>query len=204
MCTRLVELPLSVLQLIQIQIHGHIEFYLIFFLLQFGVEDFETVRKSDLVKGQIKYQPTQKVCETYYRLKSHKNGKIPFAINKLGFNPGLLVERYLAKLDPNQDLLFQVPLAMDGQLFVDGNKKDEPVWFKDMLLPGSIDQVLTELASIAGLKKFLTVQDFKNARELYKQNPFFMNKTLKIKQKDAVAESKFLNLGNFWFQNSKL
>ena len=160
-------------------------------LLQFGVEEFEMVKKSDLVKGQIKYQPTQKVCETYYRLKSHKNGKIPFAINKIGFNPGLLVERYLAKLDPNQDLLFQVPLPMDA------NKKDDPVWFKDMLLPGSIDQVLTELATISGLKKYLTVQDFKNARELYKQNPFFMNKTLKIKQKDAVAESKLPNIKIF-------
>ena len=128
------------------------------------------------------------VCETYFRLKTHTSGKIPCAYNKLGFNPGLLVQRYLAKLDPEQDLLFQVPLKLDQ------TKINEKVWFKDKLLPGNLDQVLTELGGICGLKKHLTVQDFKNARELYKQNAFFMNKSAKLKAKKDIptepAESK--------------
>ena len=141
----------------------------------FDIQEFECMKKSDLAKVSVKSQSTGQVLHTYYRLKTHDKGQIPFATNKLGFNPGLFIERYLSKLYRNQDLLFQVPIKMT---------QNEPIWYKNMLLPGGHNLVLTELASICGVKKNLTVEDFKIARELFKKNLFFLNSKnppLKIK-----------------------
>ena len=133
----------------------------------FDVENLEEMKKSNLAKIQVKSKSTGQVCQTYWILKTHKDaGKIPFSYNKLGFNPGLFVENYYKKLDGNRDLLFQIPLMIN---------ETSRVWYKDMLLPGNYNFALNELASICGLKKNLTIQDFKNARQVFKKNLFFMN-----------------------------
>ena len=143
----------------------------------FDIQEFECMKKSDLAKVSVKSHQTGQILHTYYRLKTHDVGQIPFATNKLGFNPGVFMERYLSKLNRNQDLLFQVPLKMT---------QNEPIWYKNMLLPGSHNVVLVELASICGVKKNLTVEDFKIARELFKKNLFFMNSKIPLVKKAPI------------------
>jgi hypothetical protein len=80
-----------------------------------------------------------------------KSGIVPFYIDDHGFNPGRLLEIYMASLHPENPYLFQrqSPVSSKFDIHAEGCK----VWFSKMKIgKNKVGQVLPDLCKTVGVK----------------------------------------------------